>query len=363
MRHLRRTIESPKLQRRVERWALNVGAAVGAVCLVFAAVSLIFGLKPLIFISGSMSPSIPVGSLAVAVAQPVSQVEPGQVVSVVNSAGTRITHRVVSVSPAGLVLKGDANKVADLEPYRVSNADRVLFSVPYLGTFIAALSAPWAFFLGGLFCAGLVYMAFFRKGNEPENDSRNDAESQPLLRPRGKRRSRLLRNTGAFMAVTMLGASLGLVAQVQPTLAAFTGTAAAQTSTLRSPVPGPITNLSCASVDKTTVKLAWNSPSDRPTTYIFTAIETTQTGGTVAGATAATMTLDGSLTSYNATNSANGSGGLLGDLVGLLFGYTKYLRITITAYYGTEWSGQSVIYSGVKATAGLLGANPALSCQ
>lgn len=125
---------SPARGALVERWLFNIGAVLGALCLVLAGLTLAFGLKPLIFSSGSMGPAIPTGSLALALPAAASNVSPGEVVSVVSSGGTRITHRVVSADPSiGLVLKGDANAVADLLPYAGATVDRVLFSIPGLG--------------------------------------------------------------------------------------------------------------------------------------------------------------------------------------------------------------------------------------
>lgn len=55
--------------------ALTVGAVAGLICVVAATASMLFGIKPLVFRSGSMSPEITTGSLALAVQcpQPISQ--------------------------------------------------------------------------------------------------------------------------------------------------------------------------------------------------------------------------------------------------------------------------------------------------
>lgn len=145
--------------------ALTIGAIAGLICVLAAAASLLFGIKPLVFRSGSMSPEITTGSLAFARTVPATDLAVGDVVSVVNGQGTRITHRVYDLEQqAGNVvavkLKGDANANPDIEPYVVTEADRIFFSVGGLGYAVAWLSSPFAIFLGGILVAGLLITAF-----------------------------------------------------------------------------------------------------------------------------------------------------------------------------------------------------------
>ncbi|GAA4744819.1 signal peptidase I [Gordonia alkaliphila] len=156
--------QAPKRRSRREL-ALNVGAVVGVICIVVAAISMFFGITPLVFRSGSMAPDIPTGSLAFARTVPAAELAVGDVVSVDNQAGTRISHRIVAIEPFGdhqvsLTLQGDANRTVDPLPYTVSEADRVLFSVPVLGYVAAWLSSKTAVFLGGLAAGALLMLAF-----------------------------------------------------------------------------------------------------------------------------------------------------------------------------------------------------------
>ncbi|XGU19488.1 SipW-dependent-type signal peptide-containing protein [Rhodococcus sp. 3Y1] len=94
--------------------------------------------SPLIFRSGSMSPTIDTGALAFARTVPASEVLVGDIVSVSDSQGTRITHRVESIDQQGnnlavAQLRGDANPIADPDPYVITEADRVFFSINRLG--------------------------------------------------------------------------------------------------------------------------------------------------------------------------------------------------------------------------------------
>ncbi|MHA7269370.1 signal peptidase I [Arthrobacter sp. HLT1-20] len=208
-----------------ERWLLNAGAALGLLCLVLAGLALLLGLKPLIVVSGSMSPGIPVGSLALTVPTPAAEVASGQVVSVVSSHGTRITHRVVSVDPAaGLTLKGDANPVADLQPYSFGPVDRVVFSAPFLGYVASWLSSPLVFGLGGLLCVYLLYVAFFRSDAGRSGSARGVGAGRP-----GMRRRKWF-GAGAIIAALAVVISLGVVDRVEATQAAWTASAVASAS-------------------------------------------------------------------------------------------------------------------------------------
>ncbi|WP_336793972.1 signal peptidase I [Gordonia malaquae] len=158
------TDDNPKPRSRREL-ALNVGAILGLICIVVAIGSMLFGITPLVFRSGSMSPDIPTGSLALARTVDATDLRIGDVVSVDNEVGTRITHRVVAIENAGdgavsLTLKGDANRVPDPSPYLVTEADRVIGSVPILGYAAAWLSSKTAIFIGGIVAGALLMLAF-----------------------------------------------------------------------------------------------------------------------------------------------------------------------------------------------------------
>lgn len=101
--------------------ALTAGAALGLLCIIAAAAAMFLGITPLIVRSGSMEPTIPTGALAIAKDVAATDIKPGDVISVDDPQGSRITHRVVSIdSTAGeavaLTLQGDANNVPDALP-------------------------------------------------------------------------------------------------------------------------------------------------------------------------------------------------------------------------------------------------------
>jgi signal peptidase len=153
-----------KRRRSRRELALNVGAIAGTICIVATVLSLMFGVKPLVFRSGSMSPAISTGSLALAQRVSVDEVKVGDVVSVTNPQGTRITHRVFRIQQMDgqtlLTLKGDANAQPDLLPYPVTKVDRVFAHVGFLGYLVAWLSSGIAIFVGGILAGALLMLAF-----------------------------------------------------------------------------------------------------------------------------------------------------------------------------------------------------------
>jgi hypothetical protein len=87
---------------------------------------------------------------------------------------------VVEVSPdpavdggAILVLKGDDNEVNDPSPYHVTEAVRVVFPIPGLGTVIGLGRTPLFLGLTTMFVAGLVLWAFW-----PASKPQHTAEAQ-----------------------------------------------------------------------------------------------------------------------------------------------------------------------------------------
>ncbi len=81
------------------------------------------GVRPLIFLSGSMSPAIPAGSLGLARTTDADDLEVGDIVTVPTN-GTFVTHRIVEIThapgKATLLLRGDGNRVADATAYEVA---------------------------------------------------------------------------------------------------------------------------------------------------------------------------------------------------------------------------------------------------
>ena len=168
LRHDHRSVTS-----RIGSFLLSITAVIGVVCIVSTIAAVAFDVRPLVFRSGSMSPSIATGAVAIARNTPASDLAVGDVVSVVGSDGVRITHRIETVTVADdvatLVLKGDANASPDSAPYQVASADRVVLDIPRLGYVVAWLSGPGGVMVGSLVVGAsvLVIAASGLRGSAP----------------------------------------------------------------------------------------------------------------------------------------------------------------------------------------------------
>lgn len=180
---------STKSRTRRSPWAvagdivLNVLAVGGIICIALVACAFFFNITLIMFKTGSMSPSIPTGSLAVVQAVPADSVQVGDVVTVDREGKLPITHRVVAadtIAESGvtvLELKGDANADSDPGLYQVTEVRKVLWSVPELARVIVYFSNPYVLGVITLSMATLVVAVFWpreRKDSDPseENESR-----------------------------------------------------------------------------------------------------------------------------------------------------------------------------------------------
>jgi signal peptidase len=154
---------------RVGSVLLTIAAAGGVICILLVLLAVFFHITLIMFKTGSMSPTIPQGSLAVVRQIPATEIKVGDVVTVTRAGELPISHRVVSIANAGsgtrtITLRGDANPVDDPLPYTVTSARLVMWSVPQLAYFVVWLSNP--FVIGGIAigAAALVTWAFWPSG-------------------------------------------------------------------------------------------------------------------------------------------------------------------------------------------------------
>lgn len=126
--------------RRATLVTLAVIAVAAAVALIGARIA---GVQLLEVRGGSMQPTIADRSLLVTVPAIAADVTAGDVVSILDDQGRRVTHRVVAVDAAGSVTtRGDANTIADPQPYTGDRLDLVVAAVPGAGPATRLLGAP-----------------------------------------------------------------------------------------------------------------------------------------------------------------------------------------------------------------------------
>lgn len=158
---------------------LNILALGGVVCMALVACAFFFGITLIMFKTGSMSPTIPTGSLAVVRAVPADSVVVGDVVTVDREGKLPVTHRVVAaetIPESGvtvLELKGDANADSDPGLYQVTEVRKVLWSVPGLARVIVYFSNPYVLGAITLSMAALVVTVFW-----PREHSNSDASEE-----------------------------------------------------------------------------------------------------------------------------------------------------------------------------------------
>ena len=179
---------------------LSLAGLAGLGAIAWLVISTVFGLAIIIFTTGSMSPTMPTGTAAVAVSIPATAIEIGDVVTVRrDDTSLPVTHRVVSVAPAPcdpdarvITMRGDANAVDDQFPYTVTEVKRIEYPVPFLGTAIALSRTPLFMGMTTIGVAALVVWAFWPAGTErrvrpqshranPHSARKPEPASRPVL--------------------------------------------------------------------------------------------------------------------------------------------------------------------------------------
>lgn len=150
------------------------------------------------FRTGSMAPTMPQGAVAVTVPVSASELEVGDVITVqrVNES-MPVTHRIIeiearpvidpkgadlrafapgtepthdpSASPLLITMQGDDNDAPDHLPYLLTDAQKVMFAIPMLGTTVMLLQSPIGMGILVLGAAALTTWAFWpRRVDQPE---------------------------------------------------------------------------------------------------------------------------------------------------------------------------------------------------
>jgi signal peptidase I len=152
---------------------LTLLAVGGSLCIVLVLLAVVFHVSIIMFKTGSMSPTIPAGSIALVQEVPADAVAVGDIVTVDRPGVLPVTHRVTSVAEDAaatasanshartLALKGDANRTEDPAPYTVDSVKRVIFSVPGIAPLVAQASNPVVLGTTTVVMAAVVTWAFW----------------------------------------------------------------------------------------------------------------------------------------------------------------------------------------------------------
>ena len=172
---LRRARRRPRPGQVIGDALLWIAAALGVVCLVLMVLAFTLNITLMMFRTGSMSPTIPAGSVAVVQEIPARDVNVGDIVTVDRGDDQLpITHRVTSVSPGSndaervITMRGDANAQDDPYPYTVTTVREVLFSVPGIAAGLASLGNPLVMGALTLAAGALVGGAFWPRARDDD---------------------------------------------------------------------------------------------------------------------------------------------------------------------------------------------------
>lgn len=155
---------------------LTVLAIFGVVCVAAVIAAWVFGVNIMMFKTGSMSPGIPAGSIALVREIPAEEAGTGDVVTVSRPGQLPITHRVISNEPDPenppdgriIEMKGDDNPLPDPFPYHVSEVQLLFWSQPGWGRVFAQLADPVTLGIVTMLAAVIVTWAFWPRGSDDE---------------------------------------------------------------------------------------------------------------------------------------------------------------------------------------------------
>lgn len=244
------------MRSRAREVLLTVGALVGLLCVLVALASLVLGLRPLVFRSGSMAPAIGTGSLALSQVVPADDLRVGDVVTVPTGSGELVTHRIVQVThgagTATLQLRGDANDAPDARLYPVTEAGRVVVSVPGVGYVVGWLTSPVGMLLLGLYAAFLASVLLGgRDGRHDDTPSSRGGRRRATVAVRGRHATRVL-------AMTVVGGAALLPASASA--APWTDTVGVSGTTLTGHVVATPDSTTCT-VSSPNATIAWPEKS------------------------------------------------------------------------------------------------------
>ena len=101
----------------------------------------LFGVGEVVFLSGSMQPTIEVGSLGIVHEE--KNYKEGDIVTYIKDR-TLITHRIKEIkSDKEIIVQGDANNIADEPISKDMIEGRIIITIPHMGSVLQILKTPY----------------------------------------------------------------------------------------------------------------------------------------------------------------------------------------------------------------------------
>jgi signal peptidase len=149
--------------------------------------------SPLIVISGSMEPTISVGSLILSTNVKAADLHAGDIASFEREDGVLVTHRVTSNEAVpgseelrAVKMKGDANNAEDQHPYIQAKALKPLFVVPAVGSALAAVGNHKYEILAVIsFATGIYLIVKMIRGMKSDRPLKGRRKAEPVKKDKG----------------------------------------------------------------------------------------------------------------------------------------------------------------------------------
>ena len=124
----------------------------------------LFGVGEVVFLSGSMQPTIEVGSLGIVHEE--KNYKEGDIVTYIKDR-TLITHRIKEIkSDKEIIVQGDANNVADEPISKDMIEGRIILTIPHMGSVLQILKTPYG--IAGVAGIGVIIALWPERDEEDE---------------------------------------------------------------------------------------------------------------------------------------------------------------------------------------------------
>ena len=147
------------MPKKAARIVVDILIALYVILVVPVSVCGFVGIHPYAVTSGSMAPSIPVGSMVFAKETSFDDLKEGDVITYMISDDETVTHRITDIDDDDkkITTKGDANDNEDAKRVSYDNVvGKVILHIPYVGYYLWILGKSRVFFVAG---AGFILIA------------------------------------------------------------------------------------------------------------------------------------------------------------------------------------------------------------